>query len=289
MGARHTGWYSPLRYPGGKGKLARFMAQVIADTGLSGGRYIEPFAGGAGIAWELLATGVVDRVVVNDISPHIHAFWRTVLDYPEQLVSRIFNTPLTVEEWHRQREIVLYHEGAASTLELGFATFYLNRTNRSGILTGGIIGGQRQDGKYRMDARYNRVDLVERIRSIARSRSQIEVTNEDAMKFLQRRRFGESDLLYLDPPYFEKSRQLYYDTYKLHDHELLAKALRALDGLNWIVSYDDVEIIRDLYGFAQRLEYDLPYSASLDIRRGNEVMFFSGSLSSRGHLPLTSP
>lgn len=284
MGKRHTGWYSPLRYPGGKGKLARFIAEVVADAGLAGGRYIEPYAGGAAVAWELLATGVVNRVVVNDLSPHIHAFWRSVLDHPEELVRRVFDTPLTIEEWHRQREVVLYHEGAASTLDLGFATFYLNRTNRSGILKAGVIGGQRQDGDYRMDARYNREDLVARIREIACRRSQIKVANQDALGFLQQEEFSGSDLLYVDPPYFEKSRQLYHDTYELQDHERLAEALRGMGTLNWIVSYDDVEIIRKLYGFARRLEYDLPYSASLHVRRGSEVMFFSPGLSRR--LPL---
>ena len=287
--ARHTGWYSPLRYPGGKGKLARFVAALIADTGLKGGRYVEPFAGGAAIAWELLATGLVDRVLINDVSPHIHAFWRSVVDRSEDLAQLVLSTPLTVEEWRHQREIVLYHEGAASDLELGFATFYLNRTNRSGILKGGLIGGQGQDGKYLMDARYNREDLAQRIREIASNRSQIEVTNEDAINFLEHRTFGESDLLYLDPPYFEKSGQLYHDTYELRDHERLAAAMKDRDNLNWIVSYDDVELIRHMYDFAQRVEYDLPYSASLHIRRGNEVMFFSQGLSSRGQLDLARP
>lgn len=270
-----TGRYSPLRYPGGKGKLSRYMAAIVRANGLSDGRYIEPYAGGAGMAWELLITGVVRRVLINDISPHVFAFWKSVLSHTDELCRRIREVSLSVEEWDRQKEIFRRH-GDVSTIELGVSCFYLNRTNRSGILNGGPIGGRNQEGKWRMDARFNREDLIRRITKIANCAGRIEVTCADAVEFLREKSgdFGEKDLIYVDPPYFEKGRLLYYDAYGPDDHAAVAELLLGLEGPRWVVSYDDVGAIRSLYESAPRLEYTIGYSARRRTR-GCEVMFFS--------------
>ena len=273
-----SGRYSPLRYPGGKGKLSRFMAAIVRANGLSDGSYIEPYAGGAGIAWELLITGVVRRVLINDISPHVFAFWKSVLCHTDELCRQIRDLPLSVAEWKRQKEIFRRPEDA-STLELGVSCFYLNRTNRSGILNGGLIGGLNQDGEWRMDARFNRENLIRRITKIADCRARIKVTCADAVEFLREKSsdFRETDLIYVDPPYFEKGRLLYYDAYGPDDHAALAELLSELEGPRWVVSYDDVEAIRKLYAYAPRLQYTIGYSARRQ-KRGHEVMFFSKDL-----------
>ena len=270
-----TGRYSPLRYPGGKGKLAKFMAAVVRANGLSDGRYIEPYAGGAGIAWELLITGVVRRVLINDISQHVCAFWICVLQHTEELCRQIRNVPLTMEEWDRQKEIFRRPEDA-STLELGVSCFYLNRTNRSGILNGGMIGGRKQEGEWRMDARFNREDLIRRIVKIADFANRIETSRADALVFLRERsgELGKKDLIYVDPPYFEKGRLLYYDAYEPGDHVEVAKVLSGLETPRWVVSYDNVDAIRRLYAFAPRLQYTIGYTAR-ERKQGHEVMFFS--------------
>ena len=280
-----TGRYSPLRYPGGKGKLSRFMAAIVRANGLSDGRYIEAYAGGAGIAWELLITGVVRRVLINDISPQVFAFWTSVLCHTDELCRRIRDVPLSVEEWDRQKEIFRRPEDA-SMLDLGVSCFYLNRTNRSGILNGGLIGGRTQEGKWRMDARFNREDLVRRITKIADCRGRIEVTCADAVEFVREKSggFGEKDLIYIDPPYFEKGRLLYYDAYGPDDHAAVAQLLSELEGPRWVVSYDDVEAIRRLYAFTPSLQYTIGYSAR-NRTRGREVMFFSKGMAIPELLP----
>lgn len=273
-----TGRYSPLRYPGGKGKLAKFMVAVVRANGLSDGRYIEPYAGGAGIAWELLITGVVRRVVINDISPQVSAFWTCVIGQTDDLCRRIREAPLTVEEWDRQKS-VFARPGDSSTLELGFSCFYLNRTNRSGILNGGLIGGRDQNAKWCMDARFNREDLIRRVAKIAECADRVEVSCKDAIVFLRERRnsFGKKDLIYVDPPYFKKGRMLYYDSYGPDDHSDVAALLAELSGVSWVVSYDDVDEIRRLYEPAPLLEYSIGYSARRR-SRGREIMFFSKGL-----------
>ena len=270
-----TGRYSPLRYPGGKGKIAKFMASVVRANGLSDGQYIEPYAGGAGIACELLITGVVRRIVLNDISPHISAFWNCVVNHTDDLCQKIQEIPLSVEEWDRQKA-VFARPKHSSTVDLGFSCFYLNRTNRSGILNAGPIGGRDQNSKWSLDARFNRTDLICRIRKIAQHAGRIEISCKDAVAFLRERwkSLDKLDMIYLDPPYFEKGRMLYYDAYEPNDHADVAKLLSELKETRWVVSYDDVEEIRRLYSRSTCVKYLIRYSAKRRYR-GREIMFFS--------------
>ena len=273
-----TGRHSPLRYPGGKGKIARFVRAIVRANNLSDCRYVEPYAGGAAVAWELLITGVVRRVVINDISRPVFAFWHSVLNDTENLCRLISDRPITVDEWDVQKEIFRHHK-AVDKLELGFAFFFLNRTNRSGILNGGIIGGRGQAGEWKIDVRFNKDDLILRIEKIAALRSRIELTRLDAVEMLttKTKDWKGKTLLYIDPPYFKKGRFLYHDAYQPEDHKLLASKVHKLHGVNWIVSYDDVRPIHDLYEQSSWLQYTLNYSAR-NKTRGREAMFFSEGL-----------
>ena len=179
-----TGRFSPLRYPGGKGKIARFMRDIVQQNGLSDGLYVEPYAGGAAVAWELLLTGVVRRVAINDISLPVFSFWNAVLNDTDELCRLINDRPITVDEWDYWKSVFRESE-LAEPLDLAFAFFYLNRTNRSGILNGGIIGGRKQTGKWKIDARYNKAELITRISRIANLRKRIRVTNLDAVEFMK--------------------------------------------------------------------------------------------------------
>ena len=273
-----TGRYSPLRYPGGKGKIARFIKEIVHANNLSDGRYVEPYAGGASVAWELLITGVVRQVVINDISRPVFAFWHSVVNDTENLCRLISDRPINVAEWDVQKEIFRKHE-TVSELELGFAFFFLNRTNRSGILNGGIIGGREQAGDWKIGVRFNKDDLISRIEKIATLRSRIELTQLDAVEMLSTKvkDWKSKTLLYIDPPYYQKGRFLYHDAYQPEDHESLASVVCNIEGVNWIVSYDDVRPIHDLYEQSPWLQYTINYSARNKMR-GREAMFFSKGL-----------
>lgn len=273
-----TGRFSPLRYPGGKGKLAKYVRSIIRQNDLSDGLYVEPYAGGAAVAWELLLTGVVRRVAINDISRPIYCFWDAVLNRTDEFCGLVMERPVTMEEWRRCKAIFSQHEDAAE-LELAFAFFFLNRTNRSGILNGGVIGGKDQTGQWKIDARFNKTALIDRIQAIARFRSRVELTCMDAVDLIERHSgsWTRNTLVYLDPPYFEKGRYLYHDAYEPDDHGDIASAVLAMKHVDWIVSYDDVRPIHDLYGEATWLQYNLGYSARNRVR-GREAMFFSEGL-----------
>lgn len=275
--ATPSGRYSPLRYPGGKGKLARFVATLIKRNGISDGLYVEPYAGGAAVAWELLLTGVVRRVAINDVSRPVYAFWRSVLDKTDELSALINDTPVNLA--NRDRLKAIMSDADVGEVELGFAMFFLNRTHRSGILNGGVIGGREQTGQWKIDARYNKTDLIRRIKRIAAARRRIELTNLDAVKFVRSKStdWPTKTLVYLDPPYYEKGSQLYYDYYGDKDHLEVAQAVRSMQNVRWLVSYDDVLPIQEMYSGAPTLQYTIGYSAR-NVLRGREAMFFSDGL-----------
>lgn len=271
--------FSPLRYPGGKAKLAGYVKRLMRDNGLLDGEYIEPYAGGAAIALELLFHEYVSHIRINDISEHIYAFWKCVLHHTDALCRLVLNTPLTVVQWDKQKR-VLEHRRDYDEIALGFATFFLNRTNRSGILNGGIIGGRDQTGPWKIDARFNARELVRRIEAIAKMSRRISLTRQDALRFLKSGigKWPAKTLIYLDPPYYVKGRDLYYDFYAPEDHRRVAEfVIVSIRQQKWIVSYDNVSAIRDLYNGLRRVAYNIGYSAR-SASRGSEVMFFCNAL-----------
>lgn len=272
--------YSPLRYPGGKAAFAGYIAEVMVDNGLGGGHYLEPYAGGAGVALELLFNGHASHIHINDADPAVFAFWKSVVDEPEHLLKLLDTTPVDMEEWFKWRA-VLREEVPATDLERGFATLFMNRTNRSGILKAGVIGGKEQSGTYKIDARFKKDVVRARIEQIAARSNQITVYCEDSLALLGRCRefLPARSLIYLDPPYYVKGKGLYRNYYNHDDHLKIAEHIQSEDfGWPWIVSYDNAAEICEMYRKSRSLAYGLNYTAQ---RRyvGNEVMFFSPELS----------
>lgn len=268
---------SPLRYPGGKRKLANYLRLLLRCNDLLDGDYAEVYAGGAAVALSLLFGEYVDRIHINDLDRGVYAFWIAARDHTDELCRRIALASLDIQEWHRQQNV--QGDKDAELIDLGFSTFYLNRTNRSGIVTGGPIGGYQQAGSWRLDARFSKTDLIARIEKIARHRSRIRIHNMDAADFLGEvvPQLPKRALVYLDPPYFVKGKELLYSNYyQAADHAHIATLVAAL-ARPWVVSYDDAPEIRDLYAAYRSVEYGIAYSAHQRYR-GREVMFFADSL-----------
>lgn len=270
---------SPLRYPGGKAKLTPFFRRLLELNRLCDGHYAEPYAGGAGLALSLLYAEYVRHIHINDLDRAVYAFWHSVLNRTEDFCRLIERRPLNPSEWRRQRRIVDAKD-VADLFELGFAAFYLNRTSRSGIIaSGGMIGGNEQNGRWKLDARFNRVALAERVRRAASYKSRITLTNLDALDFLgaMAADLPDRSLTYCDPPYFVKGqRRLYADFYRAEDHEAVAGSLTSFPH-RWVVSYDYAPEILTLYRGHSCAVYELPYSAH-ERYDGAEAMFFSPNL-----------
>ena len=272
------GYFSPLRYPGGKGKLTGYVAELLRINSLHKTHYIEPFCGGAGIGISLLANGHISHLHLNDYDRAIYAFWHAVKFQNENLCLRIANTDISMESWASQKDI-LSKKSSADLLDLGFAAFFLNRTNRSGILGAGVIGGVKQKGGWKLDARFNKQTLLKRIRRIGQLSENMTITNCEARNYIHEKlpSLPSSSLVYFDPPYFHKGASLYMNAFKKDDHALLAKDIQNKVSQNWIVSYDNTADIVGLYRKCEQETFSLSYSAQ-NHYRGSEIMIFKNAV-----------
>jgi DNA adenine methylase len=267
---------SPLRYPGGKVCLTPLVTRILRMNKLDRGHYAEPYAGGCGLALGLLFNGFVSDIHINDVDRPVWSFWTSVLNQTEEFIQLMNGTPVTLAEWQRQRRVI---KEATDTLELGFAAFFLNRTNRSGIIkNAGVIGGLAQKGDYKIDCRFSKEELARRIRRVRKYRSRIHLHHKDALKFIGHveRNLPRNTFLCIDPPYFHKGSDLYTSFYKRADHEKVADRILDLE-LPWILTYDFCDEIHDLYADRRQFQFDINYSAQTK-RVGSELLIASKGL-----------
>ena len=268
-------YYSPLRYPGGKNCIFPFISNLFYENQLIGIKYAEPYSGGAGLALRLLFEGYVNHIYINDLDKSIYAFWQTLMDRPDEFCRWIEDIEVSIENWRKYREL----RGNAdniSCFELAKSTFFLNRTNVSGVIKGGVIGGLDQTGKYKINARFNKNDLINRIQKIKSIKSRISVSNLDGMNFIKKLDNQKEEIfIYLDPPYYQKGANLYMNFYSHEDHKKLSKKVHKLRK-KWIVSYDNHEFILNLYAEKHKLIHKLSQSASN--RVGDELFIFSDKI-----------
>jgi len=271
-------YYSPLRYPGGKGKISGYIKLLLEQNLLLDGDYFEPYAGGASVAIDLLLNEFVSNVHINDIDYSIYSFWFSVLNYTDKFCDKIYHADLSINEWRKQKEIQL-NKNKYSVFDVGFSTFFLNRTNRSGILTAGVIGGINQSGRWKIDARFSRESLIKRIYKISDFKDRIYLYNEDAVTLIKRLnlQLSKRSFFYLDPPYYNKGKELYTNYYEHNDHEEIACTVNDLTDRFWLISYDNVSPIRKLYKNFRQKQYSLMYSAA-QASKGSEVLIFSDNL-----------
>lgn len=271
--------YSPLRYPGGKGQIYGFVNKLFLENNLFGCIYIEPYAGGAGIAMRLIFENKVSKVILNDYDRGIYAVWHSILYETEAFVEKIKNCEISAEEWHVQKE-VQKSKDKCSLLELGFSTFYLNRTNRSGIIKAGMIGGKNQDGNYKLDCRFNKKSLIALIYKIYTYRDRIEINNLDAIDFLEKVKSKRNQFYFIDPPYFKKGKELYTNFYTYEDHLKLSSYLKKnLKTKKILLSYDNCIEIKNMYKKFVQLVIELNYYVETK-RRGQEVFILKNIITS---------
>lgn len=270
--------YSPLRYPGGKNKLYSYLKYIIKENGVS--TYIEPYCGGAAIALKLLINQDVKKIMINDYDKSIYSLWYSILNNPEEMKQRVYDARFTMDEWITQKNIQQKKENASMT-ELGFSTLFLNRTNRSGVINAGPIGGKKQDGNYKMDCRFNKEALIRKIDIISSLGSKINLYNKDALDFISTNiSKTRNSLTFFDPPYYVKGRKLYTNFYEHVDHVDLRNSInKTMKNKKWILTYDLSADIKDLYSDYEYYTYYLNYSLA-NSGKGKELIIYSHSVSS---------
>ncbi|EIT89086.1 DNA adenine methylase [Parascardovia denticolens IPLA 20019] len=283
-----NGSSTPLRYPGGKGKVTRFVDHILTQNQISG-TYVEPFAGGAGIAINLLLHDKVDRIILNDLDDGVYSFWSTIVHSPDTLIKKIQEVPFDYSSgldtigprkaywfWYNTR--LRYRSNHyAKKEDKAFDFLMLNRMNVSGIILGGPIGGESQNGEYNISSRFNKTTLIRKIERLSSVRNRIIATQYEASFFLSRlSNYCDNNncLVFADPPYFVQGKNLYKTFATDSIHQMMAARLLTDHPWKWILTYDEAPEINRLYsaGKINRFEYEITYSAN---KRGNykEFMF----------------
>lgn len=272
---RDSQFESPLRYPGGKACIFPFMSKLFYENKLIGSSYAEPYAGGAGLSLKLLFNEYVNEIYINDLDRSIYLLWKTLVEDNLIFCDWLEEVEISLDNWIYYRSILQNPEGN-SDFEIAKSTFFLNRTNISGVIKGGIIGGQSQKGKYKIDARFNKADLIKRVQKIEKFKKRINVSNLDGIRFIKKmNRVNENIFIYIDPPYVQKGADLYMNFYSQKDHKKLANNVDMIDKM-WLVSYDNNEFILSLYSLHRKVLYRLSQAASNRI--GDEILIFSDKL-----------
>ncbi|MGD6836931.1 DNA adenine methylase [Bacillus thuringiensis] len=268
---------SPLRYPGGKTQLCKFVKNVMCENNISYGNYVEPFAGGAGIAIELLLKGIVRNIYINDYDYAIYSIWHSIINETESFVQMIRDINITIEEWRIQKSIYA-NQSEYSSLQVGFAAFFLNRTNNSGVILGGPIGRMDQSGKYKIDCRFNKDKLIEKIYAIAEKKENICVSNQDAKDFIRgvivEKLKSDETFIFFDPPYYKQGKNLYTNFFNHENHVALSEQILRLSDYHWITTYDFNKEIAKMYSEVPTKTYQLMYSANRK-RKEFEYLFHS--------------
>lgn len=270
---------SPFRYPGGKTRLTDFLSKAIGKNFSENEKIVlvEPYAGGAGASLKLLFSGKVDKIIINDLDRAIFSFWKIAVSDTDFLINKIKKVHIDIAEWRKQKEV--YNNPKSTTKELAFATLFLNRTNRSGIIEGGPIGGMNQLGIWNITARFTKNTIIERLEKIKKFKNTIKVRNIDGitlLKQLEKNKKKSNYFIFLDPPYYQKGKSLYLNHYINKDHKKLSKFLEK-SSLKWVMTYDNVPYIQNLYDKFKKSDFVINHSA-FKARRGKEVLIFSDNV-----------
>lgn len=265
---------NPLRYPGAKSKLADYIIRLLQQERLTGCTFYEPFAGSCALSIRLLEEGVIKKAVINEKDPLIYSFWESVFCYTDELIQLIQDTQIDLQTWYKIAEYRQSKNLFGKTIvEKGFAGLFLNRTNFSGILNANPLGGKSQTSQYTIDCRFKKEAIIQSIRAISAFSNKIEVHADDAIKFMRRELKGKHRnkfFVYLDPPYYKAGPELYRYHYTKADHIALSNFIKTKT-FAWLMSYDNVPEIRELYENSTFINLHLDYSVRTS-RKGSELL-----------------
>lgn len=267
---------SPLRYPGSKKKLVLYLCEIIKYNKLNPNVLVEPFVGGGNIALHFLLNGIVNKIIIGDKDKLIYSFWYVLFSDPDYLIDFIKRVRVNLDTFYDYKEIARDFENYEKE-KLAEACIYLNRTSFSGIMTDkvGPLGGKDQQSQYKIDCRFNKKTLIERIKYISTFRRNVIVLPfdwKDAIKYAEdwvrhKKRLNRL-FFYFDPPFFNKAHDLYRCYFSKEEHRQLYEEIICLN-YDWVLSYDNVPEIRELYSHSKyvTMHIEMPYSINSHAQR----------------------
>ena len=232
---------SPLRYPGGKSKMIPLIVEILD---MQKDVFVEPFCGGASVGLSLLQAGVINKLVLNDLDFGIYALFWTICNHPDLLFKKIDQFVPTRDTFFSFRDAIQNDYHNCQLEDAAFIFLIVNRLAFSGIC--------KANPKRSLSDRYNPQELKRRINAIYKLHDKITVLNMDANDVIHEYYWNKKTTLFIDPPYYEKGKQLYHKYFSKEDHQELAASLNELyctypGCADIIITYDNNELIRKLY------------------------------------------
>lgn len=281
-------YISPLRYPGGKTQLYTFISYIIEENNYT--TFYELCAGGANLSLLLLKNKIVNKVIINDYDKGIYSLFFNTLNYPKKLIELIKTVPFDFNDEYSPSFLAYYHkikkhyndnlnQYTNTDINLAFETLFLNRTNYSGIIIkSNPIGGLQQNGKYKLNCRFNKKALIKKINLIHTFKNNIILKNQDINQFLASNKFNQNTLIFIDPPYVKQGNSLYTCGFNSKQHQQLADNIKKIKS-PYIITYDDDKLIQNIYSHQNMYYYSLKYSSN-NKNKGNhfELMITSSNL-----------
>jgi DNA adenine methylase len=273
---------SPLRYPGSKQALVDYVIRFLDANDFRGREWVEPCAGGASVALSLLSRGAVCRATIVEKDPLVYAFWKCLKTQPALLCHLVHGLNITLETWNQFQK---YRSADAlkkyPLIELALAGLFFNRANYSGIIGANPIGGMSQSSDYKIDCRFTKSTVIDRMIAASLVMDKMTVVRGDVVSYLRRnseRLIQDNSVVYVDPPYVLQGKKLYRHHFKTRDHMRLAEFLNAAP-FPWLVSYDNVPFVVELFRGQKVRPIWLKYTVRR-ARRADELL-----ITNQDHLP----
>lgn len=221
---------------------------------------------------------------INDINHDLYSFWQVCKETPELLAKeaeKVRNSKQNGKEIFYEWR---YPKVPLTDFELALRYFVLNRISFSGLVDAGGFSKESFEKRFTKSS-------IEKILFAGKQLKNVKVSNFSYETLLREK--GENVFLYLDPPYYgNQDSKLYGLRGYLHtsfNHKRLAEELESCK-FDWLLTYDDDQVIRKYYSFANKIEMELSYGmnnvASKKANRGKELFISNYKLPRQEELRL---
>lgn len=262
--------FSPYRYPGGKSKYCNEILQKLSIYLDKNNNFVDVFVGGGSITLAVAEKYRYHNIYINDIDPWVYSFWKLIAKNDSKEIKELFNLidiKPTIDYFNHLRE-----KNPQNEIEQAYYSIFFNRTTFSGLGFNGPIGGKDQKSKYTIDCRYNSLKIKSNILECIKLLSGRTIVSNN--HFSNFNTWSNTQYVsYLDPPYVEAGKQLYTYWMQKEEHILLSNILQVKN--DWVLSYDDDELIRDLYKNNQIFNLSVKYSVDgkkTNLKNKNELL-----------------
>jgi DNA adenine methylase len=248
---------SPLNIYGGKARMVHYLMPLIYAANPI--RYVEVCAGGAQLTFALRQH---KKEVINDINGNLVAFFRVLKTNPDALTRRIIQTPFSVSEFKRAREI-FFSTKKHSDIDRAWAAW---AACTMGFSHDPKSWGFDHHGKMERKLKNKRDTFQEMAHTYRERLELVSIDNDDMLKVIKR--YDSPDtLFFVDPPYFNSDMGFYAGFTEDKFREVL-QALSKIKGKFVLTTYPSGVLSTFTHSHKWRKRM-IPLTVSVNNKKGN--------------------